>query len=74
MKDKKDFVLFGIYNNLSEIKVVESILESENIPYFIEQESFGKLTNITFDGLGEMKLYVHRDFLEVSKKLIQSIT
>uniref|UniRef100_A0A7C4YH89 DUF2007 domain-containing protein n=1 Tax=candidate division WOR-3 bacterium TaxID=2052148 RepID=A0A7C4YH89_UNCW3 len=73
MKNIEDeFILFGKYNNLSEMKVIESLLKSENIPYFIKQESFGKIANITFDGIGEIKIFIHKDFFETAKKLISS--
>lgn len=68
--EKNDFIIIGKFNDLSKVKIIESILKSENIPYFIEQESFGKIANITFDGLGEVKIFVHKDFYEIAKKLI----
>ncbi len=70
--EKKDFILFGKFNNFLEVKVIESILKSENIPYFIEQESFGKISSITFDGLGEIKIYIHKDYLEIVKELLKN--
>lgn len=68
---KEDFILLGKYNNFSETSIIESILKSENIPYFIEQESFGKIANITFNGIGEIRIYIHKDYLEIVKELLK---
>ncbi len=62
--------MLGIYNNHSEVKIIETLLKANNIPYFIKQESFGKISNITFDGLGEIKIYVRKEHIELALKLI----
>ena len=50
--------------NMPEASVIKSKLESEGIPVMLKYESFGKITGLNIDGIGEVNILVPEDYEE----------
>jgi len=50
--------------NMPEASVIKSKLESEGIPVMLKYESFGKITGLNIDGIGEVNILVPEDYKE----------
>ena len=55
---------------MSEAEVVKGFLESEDIPVALDYESAGKVYGITMDGLGEVRVRVPTEYVDVALLLI----
>jgi len=53
-----------------EIGLIKSLLDGENIPYYIKGENFGTLYGPA-DGLSSMEVMIRKDYLETAKELLQ---
>ena len=66
------FKLLKKASGTGEALVLESILKAEGVIYRIEQESIGRLNAITWDGLGEIKIFVDEDDFEKAKEILDT--
>ena len=55
---------------MAEAEVVKGFLESEDIPVALDYESAGKVYGITMDGLGEVRVRVPTEYVDVALLLI----
>lgn len=58
--------------NMPEATVIKSKLESENIPVMLKYESFGKITGLNIDGIGEVNIWVPEDYREQVLEIINN--
>ena len=50
--------------------VIKSHLESEGIPVLLKWEAIGRVSGLTVDGLGQVKIMVPKEFAEDAKLII----
>ena len=67
-----EWTLIYTTNDPSESVVIQSVLESEGIEFKVTKESIADMYNISVDGLGEIKIYVHEDKAKDAKELLDS--
>ena len=53
-----------------EAEIIRGKLEACGIETFLKQDAFGKIAALTTDGLGEVKILVHKDRLEEAREII----
>ena len=70
----QDFVTVAVVYGQIKAEVFKSHLESEDIPVYLQYESLGKVTGITIDGLGKIKIKVPAEFAEEAKQILQQVT
>lgn len=54
-----------------EAEIIRGKLEAYGIEVYLKQDAFGKIAAITTDGLGEVKILVHKDKLEEAREIIE---
>jgi hypothetical protein len=69
IKDENWKLLLKTDPNQGEI--IRGKLESSGIEVKLDQEAIGKIYGLTFDGLGEVKVYVPKDKIEEAKKILK---
>lgn len=69
IKDENWNLLLKTDPNQGEI--IRGKLESSGIEVKLDQEAIGKIYGLTFDGLGEVKVYVPKDKIEEAKKVLE---
>ncbi len=69
IKDENWNLLLKTDPNQGEI--IRGKLESSGIEVKLDQEAIGKIYGLTFDGLGEVKVYVPKDKIEEAKKILK---
>lgn len=69
----KDFVTVAVFNLPSEISVLKSILESEGIPYFFENETIVSIDPFASIAYGGIKLKVHRNDEELVRSILDNL-
>ena len=67
----KDFVTIAVVYGQIKADVFKSHLESEGIPVYLQYESLGKVTGITIDGLGKIKVKVPAECAEEAKQILE---
>lgn len=55
---------------MAEAEVIKGYLESEDVPVALDYESAGKVYGITMDGLGEVRIRVPTDYVDLALTLI----
>ena len=68
---KEEFVTVAVVYGQIKAEVFKSHLESEDIPVYLQYESLGRVTGITVDGLGKIKIKVPAEFAEEAKLVLQ---
>jgi hypothetical protein len=69
--EKLDFEVICIAQGELEASVIKSHLESEGIPVLLKWEALGRVTGLTVDGLGQVKIMVPKEFAEDAKHIIE---
>lgn len=71
-KNQQEYKFIKVFSTpkLSEIAVIKSILEAQNIPYYIKGENFGTLYGPA-DGLSSMDILVREDFFSEANELLK---
>ena len=69
---KKDHIFVKVYSTpkTGEIALIKSILNGEDIPYYIKGEHFGTLYGPA-DGMSSMDIMVREDYVEDIKELLK---
>ena len=67
----QDFVIVAVVYGQIKAEVFKSHLESEGIPVYLQYESLGRVTGITIDGLGKIKIKVPAEFVEEAKQILR---
>jgi hypothetical protein len=67
---KSDLVLVYTAQGELEASVIKSHLESEGIPVLLKWEALGRVTGLTMDGLGQVKIMVPQEFAEDARLII----
>jgi hypothetical protein len=68
---KDDFVVAAVVYGEMKANILKAHLEDEGIPVYLKYESFGRVTGLMIDGLGEIKIKVPAEFLEEAKKVLE---
>ncbi len=58
--------------NMPEASILKGKLESENIPVMLKYESFGKITGLNIDGIGEVNIWVPEDYRKQVLEIIHN--
>jgi hypothetical protein len=53
-----------------EAEIIKAKLESHGIPVLLQYEAAGRLFGITMDGLGQVKIMVHRDLAAAAREAL----
>jgi hypothetical protein len=71
-KSQEEYKFIKVYTTpkLGEISVIKSILDAQNIPYYIKGENFGTLYGPA-DGLSSMDIMIREDYSEDVKELLK---
>ena len=67
---KLDLVVICTVQGELAASVIKSHLESEGIPVLLKWEAIGRVSGLTVDGLGQVKILVPREFAEDAKFII----
>ena len=70
-KPKSDLVVICTVWGELAANVIKSHLESEGIPVLLQYESYGRVTGLTVDGLGEVRILVPEEFAEDARRIIE---
>jgi hypothetical protein len=65
-----EFIKIGVVNNPADLSLVKSLLESEDIVYYISNENFSNLYGAA-DGLTSMDIMVRQDDSERAKDILK---
>lgn len=71
-KKYRDEVVY-IANGIIEAESVKILLESFNIPAFVNQESAGATYGLSVGALGEVEVIVPIKYIDVAKKVINDM-
>ena len=55
---------------LAEAEVVKGYLETKDIPVDLDYESAGKVYGLTMDGMGEVRIRVPVEYVDIAMELI----
>ncbi|MDG3582985.1 DUF2007 domain-containing protein [Galbibacter pacificus] len=69
----KNFILVATYTYPHEYLVLKFLLNEEEIPFFLENETMITISPFYSNALGGIKLYVHKDYVTYVKELIQKL-
>lgn len=69
-----DFVVVAVFTFPAEVAVIKSLLDSENIPYIINDELMVSIDPLASIAYGGIKLKVHKNDAEHVKNLIDRHT
>ncbi|WP_335966716.1 DUF2007 domain-containing protein [Galbibacter sp. PAP.153] len=69
----KNFILVATYTYPHEYLVLKFLLNEEEIPFFLENETMIAISPFYSNALGGIKLYVHKDYVTYVKELIQKL-
>jgi len=67
---KLDLVVICTVQGELAASVIKSHLESEGIPVLLKWEAIGRVSGLTVDGLGQVKILVPKEFAEDAKLII----
>lgn len=73
MAEKTDFVVLKIVQGVLQANILKSHLESEDIPVYLKYESAGLIYGITADGIGEVRIMVPEELVDVARKIIEPV-
>ena len=59
--------------DMNKAMIIKGRLEAEGIPVILNYESFSKITGLSIDGIGEVKILVPPDLSEKARKIIDSV-
>jgi hypothetical protein len=62
-----------VTSGLLRAEIVKGKLESNDIPVLLEYESLGPVMGLTVDGLGQVRVLVPEDKLEMAQALLDDI-
>jgi hypothetical protein len=68
---KLDLEVICIVQGELAANVMKSHLESEGIPVLLKWEALGRVTGLTVDGLGQVKIMVPKEFAEDARQIIE---
>jgi len=54
-----------------EAEIIRGKLESFGIEAYLKQDAFGKIAAITTDGLGAVRILVHKERLKEAREIIE---
>ena len=71
-KNQSEYEFVKVYSTpkQGEIAIIKSILDGQNIPYYIKGENFGTLYGPA-DGLSSMDIMIRGDYYEDAKELLK---
>ena len=69
----QNFVVVAIFNLPTDIPVIKSILEHEEIPYFFENETIVSVDPFASIAYGGIKLKVHPEDAAFVKEIIDNL-
>lgn len=69
----KKFIFIATYTYTHEYSVLKTILIEENIPFYFENETMVDISPFYSNAIGGIKLYVHKDYSEYVKELIDNL-
>ena len=69
----KDFVIVAVFNLPTEIAVLKTILENEEIHYFFENETIVSIDPFASIAYGGIKLKVHQNDVEVVRGILDNL-
>jgi len=67
-----EYTLLCACDSREETMIIESILVAEGIGCKVEQESIGRLYNLSQNGLGEMKVFVDAAKVKEAEALLDA--
>lgn len=67
-----EYVLLCACDSREETMIIESILMADGIGCRVEQESVGRLYNLSQNGLGEMKVFVDSSKVKEAETLLDA--
>ncbi len=70
-KNKLDLEVICTVQGELAANVIKSHLESEGIPVLLKWEALGRVTGLTIDGLGQVKIMVPKEFAEDARHIIE---
>lgn len=69
----QNFVVVAVFNLPSDIPIIKSILEHEEIPYFFENETIVSVDPFASIAYGGIKLRVHPEDAAFVKEIIDNL-
>ena len=62
-----------VTSGLLQAEIIKGKLESNDIPVLLEYESLGPVMGLTLDGLGQVRVLVPEDKLEMAQALVDDV-
>lgn len=69
----KNFILVATFTYPHECYVLKLILEDQDIPYYLENETMVGISPFYSNALGGIKLFVHSDYVEYVKDILENL-
>ena len=70
LSDKNFITVYTAYGE-PEAHIIKGKLETEGIPVILKYESAGPVIGIIIDGLGQVKVQVPEDMVDIAKKILE---
>jgi hypothetical protein len=67
----QEFVTVEVVYGQIKADILKAHLESEGIPVFLQYESLGRVTGISVDGLGKIKIKVPAECVDDAKQILE---
>jgi len=62
-----------VTSGLLQAEIIKGKLETNDIPVLLQYESLGPVMGLTVDGLGQVRVLVPEDKVEIARDLLQDI-
>lgn len=69
----KNFTLVATFTYPHECYVLKHVLDDQDIPFYLENETMVGISPFYSNALGGIKLYVHCEYVEQVKKIIEHL-
>lgn len=69
----KNFILVATFTYPHECYVLKLILDDQEIPYYLENETMVGISPFYSNALGGIKLFVHSDYVAYVKDIIENL-